>query len=54
MVNQLSENFVRIHKSFIVNLDKVQNSRMKKVILPIKFLLSLLDKLRRVFSEDLY
>ncbi|REC63274.1 DNA-binding response regulator [Chryseobacterium pennae] len=34
MENQLSESFVRIHKSFIVNLDKVKSIGAKKVILP--------------------
>ncbi|WPO91354.1 LytR/AlgR family response regulator transcription factor [Chryseobacterium sp. HR92] len=34
MENQLSERFVRIHKSFIVNLDKVKSIGAKKVILP--------------------
>ncbi|MDR2237608.1 MAG: LytTR family DNA-binding domain-containing protein [Chryseobacterium sp.] len=31
--NQLSEEFIRIHKSFIINLDKVRNIGLKKVIL---------------------
>ncbi|GEJ46616.1 MULTISPECIES: LytTR family DNA-binding domain-containing protein [unclassified Chryseobacterium] len=34
MENQLPERFVRIHKSFIVNLDKVKSIGAKKVILP--------------------
>ncbi|SEH42971.1 LytR/AlgR family response regulator transcription factor [Chryseobacterium culicis] len=34
MENQLPERFVRIHKSFIVNLDKVKSIGVKKVILP--------------------
>ncbi|MFP8895833.1 LytR/AlgR family response regulator transcription factor [Chryseobacterium sp. EZn1] len=34
MENQLPEKFVRIHKSFIVNLDKVKSIGAKKVILP--------------------
>lgn len=34
MENQLSEKFVRIHKSFIVNLDKIKSIGVKKVILP--------------------
>ncbi|MDQ1857938.1 LytTR family DNA-binding domain-containing protein [Chryseobacterium sp. WLY505] len=34
MENQLPETFVRIHKSFIVNLDKVKSIGAKKVILP--------------------
>ncbi|MFZ4931480.1 LytR/AlgR family response regulator transcription factor [Chryseobacterium sp. Mn2064] len=34
MENQLSEQFVRIHKSFIVNLDKIKSIGTKKVILP--------------------
>ncbi|MGX5685873.1 LytR/AlgR family response regulator transcription factor [Chryseobacterium cucumeris] len=33
MENQLPEKFVRIHKSFIVNLDKVKSIGAKKVIL---------------------
>lgn len=33
MENQLPERFVRIHKSFIVNLDKVKSIGAKKVIL---------------------
>ncbi|OCA78536.1 DNA-binding response regulator [Chryseobacterium contaminans] len=31
---QLSEKFVRIHKSFIVNLDKIKSIGVKKVIFP--------------------
>lgn len=31
--NQLSEEFIRIHKSFIINLDKVRNIGLKKVVL---------------------
>ncbi|UHO38561.1 response regulator transcription factor [Chryseobacterium capnotolerans] len=34
MENQLSEKFVRIHKSFIVNLDKVKSIGAKKLVLP--------------------
>ena len=34
MESQLSERFVRIHKSFIVNLDKVKSIGAKKVVLP--------------------
>lgn len=34
MESQLSERFVRIHKSFIVNLDKVKSIGAKKAILP--------------------
>lgn len=34
MESQLPEKFVRIHKSFIVNLDKVKSIGAKKVILP--------------------
>ncbi|AZA78359.1 DNA-binding response regulator [Chryseobacterium sp. G0186] len=34
MENQLSERFIRIHKSFIVNLDKVKSIGAKKVVLP--------------------
>ncbi len=34
MENQLPATFVRIHKSFIVNLDKVKSIGAKKVILP--------------------
>lgn len=34
MESQLSERFVRIHKSFIVNLDKIKSIGAKKVILP--------------------
>jgi DNA-binding LytR/AlgR family response regulator len=34
MESQLSERFVRIHKSFIVNLDKVKSIGAKKTILP--------------------
>lgn len=34
MENQLSEKFVRIHKSFIVNVDKIKSIGGKKVILP--------------------
>ncbi|BFO65232.1 LytTR family DNA-binding domain-containing protein [Chryseobacterium sp. KCF3-3] len=34
MENQLPERFVRIHKSFIVNLDKIKSIGAKKVILP--------------------
>ena len=34
MQNQLPATFVRIHKSFIVNLDKVKSIGAKKVILP--------------------
>lgn len=35
MENQLSERFIRIHKSFIINLDKVKSISPKKVILPL-------------------
>lgn len=31
--NQLSENFIRVHKSFILNIDKVKSIGLKKVIL---------------------
>lgn len=31
--NQLSEKFVRVHKSFIVNLDKTKNIGIKRIIL---------------------
>lgn len=31
--NQLSERFVRVHKSFIVNLDKTQSIGIKKIIM---------------------
>ncbi|MDR6921643.1 MULTISPECIES: LytTR family DNA-binding domain-containing protein [Chryseobacterium] len=31
--NQLSDDFIRIHKSFIINLDKIKNIGLKKVIL---------------------
>ncbi|REC48271.1 LytR/AlgR family response regulator transcription factor [Chryseobacterium pennipullorum] len=34
MENQLSERFARVHKSFIVNLDKIKSIGAKKVILP--------------------
>ncbi|EJL71137.1 LytR/AlgR family response regulator transcription factor [Chryseobacterium populi] len=34
MESQLSEKFVRIHKSFIVNIEKVKSIGAKKVILP--------------------
>ncbi|AZA81086.1 DNA-binding response regulator [Chryseobacterium lactis] len=34
MESQLPEKFVRIHKSFIINLDKVKSIGAKKVILP--------------------
>ncbi|MGH1520283.1 LytR/AlgR family response regulator transcription factor [Chryseobacterium sp. JK1] len=34
MENQLSDQFVRIHKSFIVNLGKIKSVSPKKVILP--------------------
>ena len=31
--NQLSDRFVRVHKSFIVNLDKTKNISIKKIVL---------------------
>ncbi|MCJ7933715.1 MAG: LytTR family transcriptional regulator [Chryseobacterium sp.] len=34
MEDQLSEKCVRVHKSFIVNLDKIKSIGAKKVILP--------------------
>ncbi|KAA2216198.1 LytR/AlgR family response regulator transcription factor [Chryseobacterium sediminis] len=34
MENQLSEKFVRVHKSFIVNLDKIKSIGAKKIVLP--------------------
>ncbi|PWW26339.1 MULTISPECIES: LytR/AlgR family response regulator transcription factor [unclassified Chryseobacterium] len=34
MESQLPEKFVRVHKSFIINLDKVKSIGAKKVILP--------------------
>ncbi|GEN73126.1 LytR/AlgR family response regulator transcription factor [Chryseobacterium lathyri] len=35
MENQLSEKFIRIHKSFIINVDKIKSIGPKKVILPL-------------------
>lgn len=35
MENQLSERFIRIHKSFIINVDKIKSIGPKKVILPL-------------------
>lgn len=53
MENQLSERFVRIHKSFIINLDKVKSIGAKKLMLseqeiPIgdSYRSSLLEKLK--------
>ncbi|MEJ5103579.1 LytR/AlgR family response regulator transcription factor [Chryseobacterium sp. MYb328] len=53
MENQLSESFVRIHKSFIVNLDKVKSIGAKKISLheleiPIgdSYRANLLDRLK--------
>jgi DNA-binding LytR/AlgR family response regulator len=34
MESQLSEKFVRVHKSFIINLDKIKSIGAKKIILP--------------------
>ncbi|MDN3690908.1 LytTR family DNA-binding domain-containing protein [Chryseobacterium tructae] len=34
MENQLPDKFVRIHKSFIINLDKIKSIGAKKVSLP--------------------
>jgi len=31
--NQLSERFIRVHKSFIINLDKTKNIRSRRIIL---------------------
>ncbi|MBK1895028.1 LytR/AlgR family response regulator transcription factor [Chryseobacterium paridis] len=33
MENQLSEKFIRVHKSFIINLDKIRNIGIKKIVL---------------------
>ncbi|MGU3376683.1 LytR/AlgR family response regulator transcription factor [Chryseobacterium sp. M5A1_1a] len=52
MENQLSERFVRIHKSFIVNLDKVKSIGAKKVILP-ELEIPIGDSYRANFLEKL-
>lgn len=53
MESQLSDQFVRIHKSFIINLDKIKSIGAKKVLLPEheipigeSYRGSLLDKLK--------
>lgn len=51
--NQLPENFLRIHKSFIINLNKIKSLSSKKVILTSDYEVPVGDMYRSVFLEKM-
>ena len=50
---RLPQNFMRIHRSYIVNLDKIQEVNKNKVILDAETYLPLGDNYKEVFNEYL-
>ena len=50
---RLPQNFMRIHRSYIVNLDKIQEVNKNKVVLDAETYLPVGDNYREVFNEYL-
>ena len=50
---RLPQNFMRIHRSYIVNLDKIQEVNKNKVVLDAETYLPVGDNYKEVFNEYL-